>query len=75
MSGALPAQMIPLLELHTSAVRLWPKPLLRSVQLARTLGVRRREVVSALLWAGVYGTDIVMETALDTVGGLLEAWD
>ena len=37
----LPAQLIPLLTLHLSAVRLWPKPLRRSLQTARALRVRR----------------------------------
>jgi hypothetical protein len=53
VSGALPAQMIPLLALHLSAVRLWPQPLRRSLQLAKALGVTRGEAVSALFWAGV----------------------
>jgi alkylhydroperoxidase/carboxymuconolactone decarboxylase family protein YurZ len=75
VKGALPAQMIPLLTLHLSAVRLWPKPLRRSLQLARTLGATRREAVTALLWAGVYGADIVMETAIDAAGDVLAGWD
>jgi alkylhydroperoxidase/carboxymuconolactone decarboxylase family protein YurZ len=75
VTGALPAQMIPLLTLHLSAVRLWPKPLRRSLQAARSLGVTRREAVSALFWAGVYGADVVMETAFDAAGDVLEAWD
>lgn len=74
VKGALPAQMIPLLTLHLSAVRLWPKPLRRSLQMAQALGVRRREAVTALFWAGVYGADVVMETAFDAAGDVLEAW-
>jgi alkylhydroperoxidase/carboxymuconolactone decarboxylase family protein YurZ len=73
--GALPAQMIPLLVLHLSAVRLWPRPLRRSIQTARALGVRRGHVVTALLWAAVYGGDVVMETAFEAAGDVLEAWD
>jgi alkylhydroperoxidase/carboxymuconolactone decarboxylase family protein YurZ len=73
--GALPAQLIPLLSLHLSAVRLWPKPLRRAVQLARALGVARGQVVTALLWAAVYGADIVMETAFDAAGDVLDAWE
>lgn len=75
ITGALPAQIIPLLTLHLSAVRLWPTPLRRAVQSARSLGVRRGEVVAALLWAGVYGADVVMETAMDAAGDLFEDWD
>jgi alkylhydroperoxidase/carboxymuconolactone decarboxylase family protein YurZ len=75
ITGALPAQMIPLLSLHLSAVRVWPKPLRRAVQTAKALGVQRGEVVAALFWAGVYGADIVMETALDAAGDILEKWD
>ncbi len=73
--GALPAQLIPLLTLHLSAVRLWPKPLRRAAQTARALGVQRGHVVAALLWAAVYGADVVMETALDAAGDVLDAWD
>jgi alkylhydroperoxidase/carboxymuconolactone decarboxylase family protein YurZ len=65
--GALPAQMIPLLALHLYAVALSPKPLRRAVQLARALGVTRREAMTVLLWAAVYGGDAVLETAFDAV--------
>jgi alkylhydroperoxidase/carboxymuconolactone decarboxylase family protein YurZ len=63
--GALPAQMIPLLALHLYAVTASPKPLRRAVQLARFLGVRRREILTVLLWAAVYGGDAVLETAFE----------
>jgi hypothetical protein len=75
ITGALPAQMIPLLLLHLSAVRLWPKPLRRAIQMAKALGVRRGEVVAALYWAGVYGPDVVLEGAMDAAGDILESWD
>jgi hypothetical protein len=75
VTGALPAQIIPLLSLHLSAVRLWPEPLRRAVQTAKALGVRRGELIAALYWAGVYGTDIVMETAMGAAGDILEDWD
>lgn len=65
--GALPAPMIPLLALHLYAVTLSPKPLRRAVQLARALGVTRREAMTVLLWAAVYGGDAVLETAFDAV--------
>jgi alkylhydroperoxidase/carboxymuconolactone decarboxylase family protein YurZ len=74
VTGALPAQMIPLLTLHLNALRLRPKPLRRSLQAARSLGVTRREAVSALFWAGVYDADAVMETAFDAAGDVLESW-
>lgn len=69
--GALPAQMIPLLALHLHAVTATPKPLRRAVQLARALGVTRREAVTVLLWAAVYGGDAVLETAFDAAGDVL----
>ncbi len=72
--GALPAQLVPLLTVHLSAIRLWPTPLRRSLLLAKTLGVRRGEAISTLLWAAVYGGDVVMETAVDAAGDVLEAW-
>ena len=74
VTGALPAQMIPLLTVHLNALRLRPKPLRRSLQAARSLGVTRREAVSALFWAGVYDADAVMETAFDAAGDVLESW-
>jgi hypothetical protein len=42
--------------------------------MAHALGVTRREAVTALFWAGVYGADVVMETAFDAAGDVLEAW-
>jgi alkylhydroperoxidase/carboxymuconolactone decarboxylase family protein YurZ len=69
--GALPAQMIPLLQTHLYALTLAPAPLRRALQLARALGVTRREAVTALLWAAVYGGDAVLETALDAAGDVL----
>ena len=48
--GALPAQLVPLLAVHLSAIRLWPTPLRRSLLLARSLGraPRRGDLHSAL---------------------------
>jgi alkylhydroperoxidase/carboxymuconolactone decarboxylase family protein YurZ len=66
--GALPAQMIPLLGVHLYALTLAPKPLRRAIQLARAVGVTRREALTALLWAAVYGGDAVLETAFDAAG-------
>ena len=40
-------------------------PLRRSLLLARSLGVRRGEAISTLLWAAIYGGEVVMETAID----------
>ena len=73
VSGALPAQLIPLLSLHHAAIRLAPIPIRRSLQLARSLGVARPYVESTLFWAAVYGGDVVLEAALDAAGDLLEA--
>jgi alkylhydroperoxidase/carboxymuconolactone decarboxylase family protein YurZ len=72
--GALPAQMVPLLALHLYGLTLAPKPLRRAVQTARALGVTRRQAVTALLWAAVYGGDAVMETAFDAAADLFEDW-
>jgi len=66
--------MIPLLSLHVSAIRLSRIPTRRSLQMAKTLGVAREYVVSALFWAAVYGGDVVFEAALDAGGDLLESW-
>jgi len=73
--GLLPAPMIPLLALHLSAVQLLPKPLRRAFQMAKALGLSRREVVTALLWAAVYGPDAVMEAATDAAGDVLDGWE
>lgn len=72
--GALPAQLVPLLTVHLSAIRLWPTPLRRSLLLSRSLGVRRGEAISTLLWAAIYGGEVVMETAVDAAGDVLENW-
>lgn len=75
VSGAIPAQMIPLLSLHLGAIRLAPIPTRRSIQMARSLGVGRKHVESTLFWAAVYGGDVVFEAALDAAGDLLAGWD
>jgi len=72
--GALPAQMVPLLAAHLYALTLAPKPLRRALQLARALGVSQREATTTLLWAAVYGGDVVLETAFDAAGDLLEPY-
>lgn len=72
--GALPAQMIPLLALHLHALTMTPKPLRRALQLAHAVGVSRREAVTALLWAAVYGGDAVLETAFDAAGDVITGW-
>jgi alkylhydroperoxidase/carboxymuconolactone decarboxylase family protein YurZ len=69
--GALPAQMLPLLALHLHAIQLEPKPLRRAAQLARVLGVTPGQLVTALLWAAVYGGDAVLEPAFEAVGDVL----
>jgi hypothetical protein len=38
------------------------------------LGVRRGEAISTLLWAAIYGGEVVMETAVDAAGDVLENW-
>ena len=57
-----------------SAIRLQPTPLRRSLLLARSLGVRRGEALATLFWAAVYGGDVVMETAIDSVADVLAEW-
>ena len=71
----LPAQLVPLYRLHLAAMRLWERPMRRSAQMARALGVRRHHVVSTLFWAAVYGGDAVLETAVTSIGDLLRDWD
>ena len=73
--GALPAQLIPLLTVHLSALQGWPVPLRRALLVARGVGVSRAEAVSTLLWAAIYGGDVVMETAVEAAGDVLEGWE
>lgn len=74
LGETLPIQMAPLCMLHLAAMRLWPKPMLRAAQLARSLGVERQHVVATLFWAAMYADEMVLETAVDTLGPLLDAW-
>ena len=67
VTGALPVQMVPLFAVHVSAVRLWPQPLRRAIRLAKSLGLRRGEVVAALFWAGVYGGEHVLDAAAEAI--------
>jgi len=72
--GELPAQLVPLLGASLHAIRLQATPLRRSLLLARSLGVRKGEALATLLWAAVYGGDVVMETAVDAVADVLAEW-
>jgi alkylhydroperoxidase/carboxymuconolactone decarboxylase family protein YurZ len=72
--GVLPAQLIPLLTVHLSAIQGWPVPLRRALLVARGVDVTRAEAVSTLLWAAIYGGDVVMETAAEAAGDVLEDW-
>jgi alkylhydroperoxidase/carboxymuconolactone decarboxylase family protein YurZ len=74
VTGAIPAQLIPLLSLHLGAIRQTPVPIRRALQMARSLGVAREYVESTLFWAAVYGGDVVFEAALDAAGDLLDDW-
>jgi hypothetical protein len=74
VTGAIPAQLIPLLWLHHAAIRQTPIPLRRALQLARSLGVAREHVESTLLWAAVYGGDVVLEAALAAAGDVVDGW-
>jgi alkylhydroperoxidase/carboxymuconolactone decarboxylase family protein YurZ len=73
--GALPAQLIPLFTVHLGAVRQSPLVVGRSLRLARGVGVRRGEALSALLWAAVYGGESTLEAALAAAAGVLEDWE
>ena len=75
LGNALPAQMAPLCMLQLAAARLWERPTRRAVQLAKALGVRRHHVLSTIFWSGLYGDEMVMETALATIGDLLVDWE
>jgi hypothetical protein len=71
-TGALPAQVVPLLRLHLGAIRQSPSLMRRATQMARTLGVRRHHVVSTLFWAAVYGGETILEAAHAAVADVLE---
>jgi hypothetical protein len=71
ITGALPAQLIPLLMLHLSVVRREPLGCRRAVQLARGVGVRRQQVLDTLFWGAVYGGDLTLEVALNAISDLL----
>jgi hypothetical protein len=65
ITGALPAQLVPLLMLHLGVVDLNPTLIRRSAQMARALGVRRHQVVSTLFWATTGGGEWKLEQALE----------
>ena len=72
--GALPAQLVPLLERapqRNPPLADAPPPLAPARPLARR---GRGEAISTLLWAAIYGGEVVMETAIDAAGDVLESW-
>jgi hypothetical protein len=72
VTGDLPAQVIPLLHLHLAVARMQPTMIRRAVQMARSLGVRRHQVVSALFWASVAGGSLVLEQAYGAIDDILD---
>ena len=71
-TGALPAQLVPLLDLHLAVNRRWPEAARRAVQMARALGVRRHQVVTTLFWGASSGGEAALEGAVAAVADLLD---
>jgi hypothetical protein len=71
VTGALPAQLLPLLILHLAVVDLGPRSIRRAVQMARALGVRRHHVMATLFWATVGGGELALEDAIDPLRDLV----
>jgi hypothetical protein len=71
LGDALPVQMACLCMVQLAALRGAALPARRAVQLAVSFGVTRGQLVSMLLWAAMYGGDMIMEPVFAAVGDLL----
>jgi hypothetical protein len=71
-TGALPAQLVPLLDLHVAVNRRWPDAARRAVQMAQALDVRRHQVVTTLFWGAASGGEAALERAASAVADQLE---
>jgi hypothetical protein len=67
-AGTLPNQLIPLLHLHAAMTRRDPVALRRAVALAKSVGVRRHELVCAIYWSSVPGGEPAVQFAYATAG-------
>ncbi|MFN8217829.1 MAG: hypothetical protein U0R71_14640 [Solirubrobacterales bacterium] len=75
LGEALPAQMAPLSWLLLAAQRQWPTSILRAGQMARHLGVRRRQAIETVFWAGVYAGEATSEVAIEALAPVLDGWE
>jgi alkylhydroperoxidase/carboxymuconolactone decarboxylase family protein YurZ len=71
VQGGLPAQLIPLLELHLALHHGTAAPARRAVRAALALGVRRPQVVATLFWGAATRGDAALAAAVTAVEDLL----
>ena len=73
--GSLPAQLLPLLLLHTAVIRGSRLSVRRAVELAFSMNVTADIVVDTIQWASVFGGPLTAEEAFDAASTALDrAW-
>jgi hypothetical protein len=71
---ALPVQMAPLFVLCEATANVWPSVIRRAVLQARSLGVRRHEVVQTIFIGALNGGEWKLEAAIEPIADILEKW-
>jgi hypothetical protein len=74
MEGALPAQMVALLQLHLASVWACPDALRRALHLASRLDITRDQAVQVIAFTQLYLSHIGMDAAVRGIEDVLESW-
>jgi hypothetical protein len=69
---AIPAQLVPLLGLHTAAANGWTSGIRRSFELARFVGVDQSAALTTLHWATVVGGEWLLSDAFEALADVHE---
>jgi hypothetical protein len=76
VGSAMPAQLAPLMSLHTACFRMQPAIIRRSLHHARKLGVARHHAIEGLLHSLRQSIDpMSMELVAEAVGDIFDRWD
>lgn len=71
---ALPAPVVPLIELHWSTIRGQGPLAATAARAARELGVTKQQAVEVLGWAFLYASELTVASVLEQLAGVLDAW-
>ena len=75
MEGALPSQMVVLLQLHLAALWMCSDAVRRALHMAKRLGIERDQAVQVIAFSQLYLSHIGMDTAVRGLETILDGWE